>query len=235
MPILTSKLLDRRIIAENTMEFILEKPEDMDFLAGQNINIKLSELFYNDKKGQRRTFTIAASPEENEIIIATRMTGSGFKKTLAEMPLGSEIEFIGPNGIFYLYGDSKKVVFIAGGIGVTPFRSMLLDVLAKKKSIPITLIYLNATLERSAYHDLFTNIVESLPGFKYVPILTRSEAWKDNAEKLSIGVIKKHVPNIMSKDYYLCGPPGMVDEIKQVLFEEKIPEDKVRFESFWGY
>lgn len=235
MPVLKSKLLDRNIIAENTMEFILEKPKGMDFLAGQNINIKLAELFYADKKGQRRTFTIASSPDENELIIATRMTGSGFKKTLAELPLGSEIEFIGPNGKFYLYEESEPVVFIAGGIGVTPFRSMLLDVLAKGKKIPITLFYSNATLKRSTYHDLFKKLTDSLPAFKYVPILTRAEIWDGENERISIDMIRKFIPNLISQDYYLCGPPAMVDGLKNILFEEGIPADKVRFESFWGY
>ncbi|NOY59338.1 MAG: FAD-dependent oxidoreductase [Calditrichaeota bacterium] len=235
MSILKTRLLDRKPLAENTVEFILEKPAGMDFIAGQNVNIKLAELFYEDKKGPRRPFTIASSPQESELIIATRMTGSGFKKTFAEMPLGSEIECVGPNGKFYLDDDSTDIVFIAGGIGITPFRSMILDAVATKKSVPMVLLYSNANIERAAYHNLFAQLGESLPDLTYIPTMTHSENWGGETARIDSEFLKKKVTDIENKDYYLCGPPGMVNAIKEMLLQQNIPAARVRFETFWGY
>jgi len=235
MPILKTRLLDRKPLAENTVEFILGKPAGFNFIAGQNINIKLTELFYEDKKGPRRTFTIASSPQENELIIATRMTGSGFKKTFAEIPLGSEIEFVGPNGKFYLDDDATDIVFIAGGIGITPFRSMILDAVASKKSVPMVLLYSNANLERAAYHNLFSRLDESLSDLTYIPTLTHSENRSGETARIDLEFLKRNVTDIENKDYYLCGPPGMVNGIKEMLLQQNIPAARVRFEAFWGY
>lgn len=235
MPILKTRLLDRKPLAENTVEFILGKPAGFNFIAGQNINIKLTELFYEDKKGPRRTFTIASSPQENELIIATRMTGSGFKKTFAEIPLGSEIEFVGPNGKFYLDDDATDIVFIAGGIGITPFRSMILDAAASKKSVPMVLLYSNANLERAAYHNLFSRLDESLSDLTYIPTLTHSENRSGQTARIDLEFLKRNVTDIENKDYYLCGPPGMVNGIKEMLLQQNIPAARVRFEAFWGY
>ncbi len=234
----TLRLIDRQSVARDTTEFRFEKPAGFSFTAGQNINIKLSQLLHEDKRGPRRTFTLSSAPYEDYLSVTTRMTGSGFKKTLAELPLGTEVEFMGPKGEFSLQARWKQAVLIAGGIGITPFRSMILQSLYEKQDYLLTLLYSNKDAGSCAYHDLLTRIANESSTVRYVPTFTDSPAnheWNGEKRKIDVDFIQDYVSDFRTAIFYLCGPPAMVEELTASLTEADINPENVLAESFWGY
>ena len=229
-------LLDRKEIAQKTMEFYFAKPEGFEFKAGQNVTLKLPELLFEDKRGPIRVFTIVSAPHEEQVVIATRMSGSGFKETLKSMLLGSEIDFSGPRGKFYLQDSPPKAVFIAGGIGITPFKCMLLDATWNNTKQDITLLYSNRSLEATSYHKLFSDLSDN-EKLTYVPTITKEteKIWQGEQRSINFEFITDYVSDIENSAFYLCGPPAMVEGITTLLKSNMIDEKHLFSESFWGY
>jgi len=232
------KLTGHREIARGTFEFHFEKPAGFTFTAGQNINLKLPELRHEDPKGPRRTFTIASAPHEQGVLIATRNTGSGYKKTLLELSPGSLCEYLGPQGRFVLGPGEKNVVLLAGGIGITPFRSQLLH-LEENGVWPLTrLIYGNADLAGAAYHDLFVRLSGENEHFFYIPTMANlqpDDPWTGERRMMDGEMIRHHVEDWREAVFYLCGPPPMVSAITGQLQSMGVAAEKIRSESLYGY
>ena len=120
------KLKSRREIAEGTMAFHFEKPPGFAFKAGQALAWTLLDPPETDDESRMRNFSIASAPGEPDLMIATRMRDTAFKRVLKTMPLGTEVRIVGPFGSLTLRQNAARpAVFLAGGIGMTPFRSML--------------------------------------------------------------------------------------------------------------
>ncbi|MBN2356246.1 FAD-dependent oxidoreductase [candidate division KSB1 bacterium] len=232
------RIISQTEIARGTLEVTLQKPDQFTYLAGQNINLRLPELRYEDEKGPRRTFTLTSAPHEPHLLIATRLSGSGYKKTLAELEAGSVCEFVGPQGKFVYDDKVEKSVWLAGGIGITPFRSMLLHA-DKQETFPdITLLYGNADIASTAYHDLLVQVAERQKSFHYVPSLTElaeNDSWQGERRLISLDVIQEYLPDWEEVTYFLCGPPGMIKALTEQLQSAGLSEEKIRSESLWGY
>src|SRR4029077_12121735 len=126
MPKYETTLTRGETVAEGTMAFHFAKPAGFKFTAGQSMNVSLIDPPQTDGKGNSRTFSIVSAPHENELAIATRMRDTAFKRVLKAMPAGGRVGLRGPAGLFTLEpADSRPAVFLAGGIGVTPFVSIL--------------------------------------------------------------------------------------------------------------
>src|SRR5215831_13138347 len=122
------KLKQREEVAEGTIAFHMEKPEGFQFKTGQFITVTLIDPPENDAEGNTRSFSIASAPFEEDLVFATRMRDTAFKRVLRRLELGREIRISGPFGSFTLHTDaSRPAVFLVGGIGITPFRSMILQ------------------------------------------------------------------------------------------------------------
>jgi len=227
-------LLDKRELKPDIFEFVFEKPQGFTFQAGQALNVKLPELLQEDPKGPRRVFTIASAPHEEHILITTRITSSRFKKSLQQISAGTEIEFAGPFGNFVL--KDLHVLMIAGGIGITPFRSMIMDSIHRHAEHDIVLLYSFSKIDESAYHDLFLRLAKENSRITYIPTITRTLpeglAWDGENSRIDMAFIQKHVRDFEKRVAYLCGPPAMVDSLKGTLQETGL---NVVSESFWGY
>jgi len=119
------KLISRNEVTEGTMAFALARPTAFDFRAGQYMVAVLPNPPHTDAEGNRRVFSIASPPQDTtRLLMATRMTGTALKRSLAEVPLGTPVDLSGPAWDFVLHEDaSRPAVFIAGGIGIMPFRA----------------------------------------------------------------------------------------------------------------
>ncbi|MDZ7724959.1 MAG: FAD-dependent oxidoreductase [candidate division KSB1 bacterium] len=199
METIAVKLLSRYVIAAGTMAFELEKPEGFGFQAGQHTIVQLPELKYEDKKGASRPFTIASAPGAGTLLIVTRQTGSGFKKTWQELPLESEIRITPAKGELVLDQD-KPAVFLTGGIGITPFRSMILDNYHEGVETPLTLLYSNKTAETAAFHSFFTRMIKDFPALNYVPTLTETNThhndWNGEKRMLDDAFVRDYVNDL---------------------------------------
>ena len=223
MPRYTTQLIARAEVAEGTMAFTLERPAGFEFAAGQYITITLPAPRYTDAKGNSRTFSIASSPQEaGGLTFATRMTGSALKRSLAEMPLGAPISIFGPAGDFVMPVDATlPVIFIAGGIGITPFRSMILDAAARRLPHQITLIYSNRNPEGAAYHEELARLAGTWSNLRYLPTMTHAEAsqppWRGERRLVNAEFLREHLGDVTRPRFYLAGPPGLVGAVTEAV------------------
>jgi ferredoxin-NADP reductase len=241
MPKFTTQLIARSPAAEGTISFFFARPANFNFKAGQFFTVILPNPPYNDEKGNRRTFTIASSPQETaRLQVTTRMTGSALKRSLAEVPLGAPVDLLGPSGNFTLHADATiPAVFIAGGIGITPFRSMLLDAAARNLSHQITLIYSNRNLEGMAFHDELQQLAAKQKNFKYIPTLTQadksSRPWNGERRYVNAEFLRDHVGDLARPLFYIVGPPGLVTTLSKTVTEAGVNPAHVVSEEFEGY
>jgi len=241
MPRFQSKLIDRFEVAGGTVAFAFERPAGFDFTAGQFMTITLPDPPYNDEKGNRRTFSIASPPQEaGHLLIATRMTGSALKRSLAEAPFGTPVGLFGPSGCFTLHEDSGvPAVFIAGGIGITPFRSLLRDVATRRLQHPITLIYSNRTPEGAAFYPELVQLEGELPDFRFLPTMTNADAsrqlWTGERRLVNAEFLRDQIGDMTASIFYLAGPPGLVAAVSKAVLEAGADPAHLRSEEFEGY
>jgi ferredoxin-NADP reductase len=238
IPNYSTVVLQTRLIADHSCEILLQKPKGFEFQAGQHLYLKLNQLLYEDRKGQRRTFTIASAPHEADLLLATRMTGSGYKRTLIEM-LDNQVEIMGPKGEMVLDANCPAV-FIAGGIGITPFRSMVLEGLKTATNPLMTLLYSNSRLEAAVFHDVFVELASLHSSrFHYYPTLTglveEDEFWRGERRRLDYEFIRDYVLQPDRVKFYLCGPQTLVHVLRDSLLHENVSAENIRSEVFWGY
>jgi ferredoxin-NADP reductase len=241
MPRFTTELIERTEVAEGTMAFAFERPAGFDFTAGQYMTITLPDPPYDDEKGNQRTFSIASPPQETgRLLIATRMTGSALKRSLAEVPFGAPVSVFGPAGAFVLHPDpAEPAVFIAGGIGITPFHSMALDAVARRLPHRITLIYSNRTPEGTAFHEDFVRLAGTHTAFKYVPTMTEADKsarpWNGERRFVNADFLRDHIGDITAPIFYIAGPPGLVVAATKTVLEAGANPAHVLSEEFAGY
>ncbi len=145
-------LKKRQDIATGTMAFYFDRPAGFTFKAGQFIDLSLPNLLKSDPEGHTRALTLASAPSEQQLMVATRLRDTAFKRMLTEMPIGTSIDLEGPFGQLTLPSDdSRTIVFLAGGIGITPFRSMLVEAAHHKISHRLILIYSNRHPKDAAF------------------------------------------------------------------------------------
>jgi len=222
-----SKIIGKRIVARDTLEVSFERPPKFSFKAGQYIQLGVPNLLYSDPKGKSRTMSIASSPTDQEkISIAFRETGSGFKRTLKELPQGALVNIEGPHGFFTMPEKSiDPVILIAGGIGITPYLSMLRFANEKHLAVPITLLYTNRSKESAAYLRDLQNIANH----------NTHLTLKDKVGKIDEQFIQQSVKDMQNCKWYIAGPPAMVDNTRNILALLGIDEARISYEGFTGY
>jgi ferredoxin-NADP reductase len=183
-----SRLLSRTEVAQDTVAFRFERPKDFLFRAGQSIDLTVLGVRPDGSDCLTHTFSIASSPFIEEILIATRIRDSAFKRALSILPLGTHVNLIGPMGSFSLHRNtSKPAVFLAVGIGVTPFLSMLCSAAVDKARHNIFLFYANRYLEDAAFIDALWDLESSNTNFRFVQHSRASTALHgDGRVKLAI-------------------------------------------------
>src|SRR5262245_19441878 len=169
----TSKLNARRDEAEGTMSFHLEKPPGFQFKPGQYLNVTLIDPPETDAEGNTRSFSIASAPFESDLFVATRMRDTAFKRVFGTLSLKSEVQISGPFGSFTLHSDaSRPAVFLVGGIGITPFRSMILQAAKDKLANKLYLFYSNRRPEDAAFLDELQKVEQQNPNYKFIATMT---------------------------------------------------------------
>ena len=217
-------------VAEGTTAFRFEKPVSFAFKAGQSANFTLLEP-PAEPNSARRTFSLASAPYENELVVATRMReGSHFTRALKALPAGAKLKLVGPRGDMTLHEDpARAAVFIAGGIGITPFRSMLRQADQDRLEHRLYLAYSNRRREHAAFLDELQVLERRNPRFRLLAPMTDAEGMLDE-QKLT-----HFVSDAPSPLYYLAGPPAMVEAMKAILARNGVAAGDVRSEEFFGY
>lgn len=185
---------------------------------------------------EARLLSFSSSPTEPFIEFTKRISQSPFSEVFNRLVPGDKVTFHGPAGNLICTGTEKKVVFIAGGIGITPVRSILRYLHDSRIPGEHCLLYANSTIDEIAFRDEFERMREEDPSFRIVEVLeTPPEGWKGHQGFLTREIIGECVPDIADKTVFLCGPPRMVEIMEGYLAELKVPEEQIRKESLEGY
>jgi ferredoxin-NADP reductase len=228
--------------AKGTKSFFWEPEKPVGYIAGQYFYFTIPQLKYPDPKGNTRHFTLSSSPTEGNLLRNTTRIReeSGYKRSLDELEIGAVIDGEGPNGTFIL--DEKEdspQVFLAGGIGITPFRSIIKNAFDKKLRTPIHLIFSNSIPEEIAFREELESLAKSWPNFKLDMTVTKpeetKEPWQGLTGRIDENLLKKVVPDLLSKTFWVCGPPVMVDAMETALGNLGLSSGKVLSEKFTGY
>ena len=234
------KLKSRREIAEGTMAFHFEKPPGFDFKAGQALAWTLIDPPEIDDEGGVRNFSIASAPVEPDLMIATRMRDTAFKRVLKTMPLGTEVRIVGPFGSLTLrHNAARPAVFMAGGIGITPFRSMLRQAAEQKLPHHIFLFYSNRRPEDAAFLEELEELEKENSNYKFIGTMTEmpgsNRVWRGETGYINQEMLGKYIGDLAAPNYYIAGPPEMVAAMEQTLSDAGVNSDDVRAEEFAGY
>lgn len=246
MPKYKTKLVRKMDVAEGTTAFHFEKPVGFAFKAGQNADWTLINPPETDTEGNKRTFSLVTSPEAEVVGFASRMRDTAFKRNLKNMPEGTEIELDGPYGDMILHSDTAKpAIFLAGGIGITPFMSMSWDAAMRKLPHKIFLFYSNRRPEDAPFLDELADIEKENPNFKPIATMTDMDLpagrqenfkpWTGEVGYIDQDKIQKYVPDFKNAIFYLAGPPIMVAAMRKMINEAGILDDYIRAEDFAGY
>jgi ferredoxin-NADP reductase/Na+-translocating ferredoxin:NAD+ oxidoreductase RnfD subunit len=233
-------LKDKKQIAPDIDDFIFSTNEKFNFKPGQYLEWTLGHK-QSDNRGNRRYFTLASSPTEEDIRIGIKFyePASSFKIALGEMKPGDKIIASQLAGDFTLPKDkNKKLVFIAGGIGITPFRSMIKYLIDKNEQREITLLYSNRHAHEIVYQDVFNEAWQRL-GIRTLYTLTDMTAipadWQGAKGKIDAQMIMREIPDYKERFFYLSGPRSMVTAFEQTLVNLGVNKKQIKTDFFPGF
>ena len=234
------KLKRREEVAEGTMSFFFEKPAGFQFKAGQFMRLGLIDPPETDAEGDQRTFSIASAPHEEDLMIATRMRDTAFKRVIKSMPLGSELQMRGPYGRMTLHEDSTRpAVFLTGGIGITPFRSIALD--AARTGLPhrLYLFYSNRRPEDAAFLEELAHLEATNPNYRFITTMTSAAEtkppWTGETGYINADMLARFIDDLKAPVYYVAGPQGLVNAMRRTLADAGVSEQDIQAEEFAGY
>ncbi len=234
---MTLTLQEIREESTQVSTFVFTPDSPISYRAGQHLSIRLPHE-NPDERGTIRSFSLSSSPTEEYLSITVRRGVSSFKKTLFSLPLGSTIEARGPGGGFILREeDLGHHVMIAGGIGITPFRSMLTNVCDSHLTMPITLLYSNKTPEEIVFKNYLDHFSAKNSQIKIIHTITRPEGaetvWNGRTGRIDETLIRQSSTD--GDRYYVCGPLPFVEAMVNLLGTMGIPIDRIHYEKFTGY
>jgi ferredoxin-NADP reductase len=240
MPAYQLKLKDRKPVADATTAFFFDKPPEFTFRPGQFIELTALNPVETDAEGNTRAFSIASAPSENYLMVATRMRDTAFKRVAKACPIGTEFQVGGPFGNLVLHRNAARVaVLLAGGIGITPFRSMVVEAAKEKLPHRLFLFFSNRRPSEAAFLDELRSLGKANPNYTFVASVTSKEptatGWQGETGHVTAAMVGKHVVNLKGPLYYIAGPAGFVTAMQKMLADAGIDVDDIRAEEFAGY
>jgi ferredoxin-NADP reductase len=235
-----SRLVSRQVVAERTIAFRLEKPAGWKFQAGQFLDLGIIAPSETDAEGDTRSFSIASAPHEKTLLVATRLRDSAFKRELTKMPLGAVVTIGGPSGNLIVERTAHRpAVFLAGGIGITPFRSMALQAAHEKSPQPIFLFYSNRRPEDAPFLEELQALTKLNPNYQLIASMTKMEQshrpWLGETGPIDKEMLSRHLHGAVSPVYYIAGPPAMVQSLRKMVQQIGVADSDIRAEEFAGY
>lgn len=235
----TTKVVELFEVAQGVIGFRLKKPDNFVHRPGQWCLVRLPDRGFSDERGLSRPLSIASSPTEDLLLFATRISGSAFKRTLEKLLPGDEVRIGQSQGTMILYDEiDMPIVMIAGGVGITPFRSMVRYAVDMQWSHPIALFYSNKTPEETAFLGEFQIWEKRLPSFVFIPTMTKvnveSSNWKGITGRISAEMIRSYFTYWQDAMYFIAGPPAMVTFTEEMLMEMGIDKRRISLERLSG-
>jgi ferredoxin-NADP reductase len=234
-----AEIKEKREVAKGTLLVVFDLlGREVDFKPGQYFWVELLDPPYEDEKGPRRHISVVTSPNERGVLgLCTRLRDSAFKRSLAELPVGAEVEVEEPKGTFLLPEDTDQhYVFIAGGIGITVFRCMLRYIAEDQLPYRITLVYSNRDRESAAFLDELQELEQAIPNLRVVLTMTDDPDWDGEKRRIDAEFLSDHLGDgLQSFTYLIAGPPAMVEGVVGTLEAAGVPDERLRPARFSGY
>jgi ferredoxin-NADP reductase len=238
-PVFKTDLVSRELVAEGTMAFRFTKPADWTYRAGQFVDITLLDPPETDAEGDTRGFSISSAPNEDVIMITTRLRDTAFKRVLRTMPVGTDVKIEGPFGDLRLHNAARPAVVLTGGIGITPFRSILMETVRNGGlPYPVVVFYANRRPRDAAFLDELAQLAAQDPNLTFIPTMSgldQSDPWDGERGRIDAAMLQRHLDGVADAIYYLTGPPGMIQGLRTMLVDSGVDEDDIRTEEFTGY
>jgi ferredoxin-NADP reductase len=228
---------EKREVAKGTLLVLFAVDDYPDYRPGAYFWVELPDRGHQDEKGLRRHISLVTSPTDKGVVgLATRLRDSAFKRTLAELEVGAEVQVEEPKGSFLLPEDTDaEYVFVAGGIGITVFRSMLCFIAHERLPYRITLVYSNRDRESAAFLDDLEEFERRIDGLRVVLTMTDEEGWEGETRRLDADVLRDLLGDLDGKQFLIAGPPAMAEGVADSLRAAGVPEDRVTADKFSGY
>jgi ferredoxin-NADP reductase len=230
---------ETREVAQGTLLVVFDlQGQEVDFRPGQYFWVELPNRGYEDEKGLRRHISVVTSPTQKGVLgLCTRLRDTAFKKTLAELKVGDEVEVEPPKGDWQLPEDTRPpYVFIAGGIGITVFHSMLRYIADTGEPYRATLVYSNRDRASTPFLDELQEFARTLPDFKLVLTMTQDDGWEGESRYVSAELLRDNLEGELGDYTYLvAGPPAMVEAVTEQLSGAGVPDEHVLPDRFSGY
>jgi ferredoxin-NADP reductase len=230
---------EKQEVAERTLMAIFDLGgEHFDYRPGQYFWVELPSRGYDDERGLRRHISVVTSPTERGVLgLATRLRDTAFKKTLAELEVGDEVDVEEPKGTFVLPEETEReYVFVAGGIGITVFRSMLRYIADEQLPYRVTLVYSNRNRASAAFLDELEELRGRIPGLEIVLTMTDEPEWGGETRHVDERFLRDHLGDDLGRYTFLvAGPPAMVEAISEQIRSGGVTEDHVIVAKFAGY
>lgn len=218
-------LINKIHLVDNIWAFRFESSAPLTWTAGQFIRVELPHE-NPDKEGTKRFFTISSAPYEKVVQITTRVTQSTFKQALVALPIGGELQLLNePDGDFIWEDSDKPLVFVAGGIGITPFHSILKQRIYNKLPLDVTLIYGNRT-DAIVFKDEFDAFAAQDSELKVQYMIN---------QPLTAAKIVALAPKLTDSLVYISGPEPMVEALGDGLKTVGLPESQLKQDFFPNY
>jgi ferredoxin-NADP reductase len=234
-----AQIKEKREVAKGTLLVIFDLlGREVDFTPGQYFWVTLLDPPYDDDKGPRRHISVVTSPNERGVLgLCTRLRDTAFKRSLAELPVGAEVDVEEPKGNFLLPEDTDQhYVFIAGGIGITVFRCMLRYIAEEQLPYRVTLVYSNRDRESAAFLDELSELEQAIPNLDVVLTMTDDPDWEGESRRIGEELLRDHLGGELENlTYLIAGPPAMVEGVTETLQAAGVPEDRLRPARFSGY
>ncbi len=239
------KLNSRREVAERTVAFEFTKPLGFEFKAGQFAEITWIDPPETDAEGNARAFSIASAPYEDRLMLTTRLRDTAFKRVLQKTQIGSIAKVDGPFGDLTLHNNvSRPAVLLAGGIGITPFRSMIRHAAHERLPHKLFLFYANRHPEDAPFLEELSAIEKENVNFTFIPTMTAvsrlQRQWTGETGHIDPEMLTRHLNGLPESSvavpiYYVAGPPAMAKGLRAMLNDVGIDDDDIRTEEFGGY
>lgn len=229
---------EKKSVADGTDMFIFDKPADFSFEAGQYVVLRLSNLVAPDEREGVRSFSFSSAPCEEQITFTTRQGISGFKQTMYALQPGETITATGPVGHFTLSHapDDRPIVFLVGGIGVTPMRSILKQAEHDGSTRSFTALYSNRYEKDAAFHEELQNL--RVQNFRYIPTFSQETLPCSGVDEergyICERMIRKYVSDVTAVWFYLVGAPGFIEAMEEILSHMGVAKERQVCDPFAG-
>ena len=235
----SSPLLERKFVAHETLSILVRRPEAFEFRAGQYVDLTIFGAPHRDALGPTRSMSIASPPGAGHLEFVMRVRGSAFKRNIAEVPLGTEVMIEGPMDDLRFAPDDREHVFIAGGVGIAPFLSILRETSARGDDLSGTLFYANRRPGDALYLEELERTACTIAGLRIVPTMTADrdsiEGWAGERERPGAALLRKHLSELVGPAYYIAGSPMFISHLRRVLLAEGVSDVDIGLEMYAGY